>query len=116
MGEGLTPSGDDFLGGLLFGLQLVRKAYPKTLGSPWNYSTFIEQCKPRTNRISFTLLKDLADGHALEPLHKFASALFQGQSIDQMLPSAEELIHVGHSTGWDLLTGFMVGMTVVFPR
>jgi hypothetical protein len=115
-GEGLTPSGDDFLGGLFFCFHILRAVYPATLDSSWNYSTFIQQFKPRTNLISFTLLKDHAEGHALEPLHRFASALFQGQPVDLILPFAEELIRVGHSTGWDLLTGFLVGMTVVFPR
>jgi hypothetical protein len=114
-GEGLTPSGDDFLGGLFFCFHILRAVYPEILDSSWNYSTFIQQFKPRTNLISFTLLKDHAEGHALEPLHRFASALLQGQPADHILPFAEELIRVGQSTGWDLLTGFLTGMLVTFP-
>jgi len=115
-GEGLTPSGDDFLGGLLFCLHLLRTVYPMVLDTSWNYSTFIQQCKPRTNLISYTFLKDHAEGHALEPLHRFANALLQSQPLNYILPFAEDLIQVGHSTGWDLLTGFLVGLTVIFPQ
>lgn len=116
LGEGLTPCGDDFVGGLLFCLHLLWQAYPETLDSAWNYSTFIVECKPRTNLISFTLLKDHAYGHALEPLHRFAHALYEGQPIDYILPFAEEIIQVGHSTDWDMLAGFLLGMTVISPR
>ena len=116
LGMGLTPSGDDFLGGLFFCLHLLRHIYPASLGvENFSYSNFIPQCKSLTNQISFTLLKDHADGHTLEPLHRFANALLAGQPLDQLLPFAGELVAVGHSTGWDLLTGFMAGMFVTFP-
>jgi hypothetical protein len=114
LGEGLTPSGDDLLGGLLFCLQVLRETYPQSLYLPGNYSSFIEQCRPRTNLISFALLKDHASGHALEPLHQIASLLISGQPLERISPFADDLLKVGHSTGWDLLTGFVVGMAVVF--
>jgi hypothetical protein len=116
LGEGLTPSGDDFLGGLFFCFYFLRAVYPEILDHSWNYSAFIPQFKSRTNRISYTFLKDHAEGHALEPLHQLASVLLQGRPAADILPFAEELICIGHSTGWNLLTGFLVGMNVMFPR
>ena len=115
LGEGLTPSGDDFLGGMIFCLHLLWKTYPETQDNFWNYSAFIEACKTRTNLISFTFMKEHANGHALEPLHKFTNALLEGQPIDTLMQYANEIIHVGHSTGWDMLTGTLVGMTIIFP-
>jgi hypothetical protein len=113
LGAGLTPSGDDFLGGLFFSIQLLRRAYPEIPDlQTWNDSDFILECKPQTNLISFTLLKDHAQGHGLEPLHRFANSLLAGCPIDQCLPFVNELAGVGHSTGWDILTGFLVGMSV----
>jgi hypothetical protein len=117
LGDGLTPSGDDFLSGFFFCIHLLRHVYPETLDfTTWNYSDFIHDCKPLTNLISFTLLKDHAGGHTLEPLHRFANALLEGHSVDHLLPFAGELITVGHSTGWDLLTGFLAGMSVTFKQ
>jgi hypothetical protein len=116
LGEGLTPSGDDFLGGLFFCFQFLRTLYPEKLDSSWNYSNLVQQYKPRTNLISFTFLSDNARGYAVEPLHRFAINLFSCETEDRILPFAEELILVGHSTGWDLLTGFLVGMHVLFPQ
>lgn len=116
LGTGLTPSGDDFLGGLFFASTLLRCAYPEIpYLQSWNYANFILGCKTQTNLISFTILKDHSQGHALEPFHRFANALLAGQ-LDQALPFTSELAAVGHSTGWDVLSGFLVGMSVTFPQ
>lgn len=113
-GEGLTPSGDDFLGGFFFSIHCLLEAYPDSLDmTGWNYSDFLVNCQPRTNPISFNLLKDHAEGYAMDPLHRLAQALSVGETIDQLLPHAEELVGVGHSTGWDILTGFLAGMSVL---
>ncbi|MCX6619250.1 MAG: DUF2877 domain-containing protein [Acidobacteria bacterium] len=115
LGAGLTPSGDDFLGGLSFSIGILRCAYPEIKDlQTWNYPNYLLRSQSQTNMISFTLLKDHAEGHALEPLHRFANALLTGQPVDQFLPFAGELVAVGHSTGWDLLTGFLAGMSVTF--
>ncbi len=116
LGTGLTPSGDDFLGGLLFASTILRCAYPEiSYLQTWNYANFILGCKAQTNLISFALLKDHSQGHALEPFHRFANALLAGQ-LDQALSFTSELAAVGHSTGWDVLAGFLVGMSFTFPQ
>ena len=113
LGEGLTPSGDDFLGGFLFARQVLYRYYPNDMNlSICNYSDFILQSKPLTNLISYTIMKDHLDGRSVEPLHQFANGLLLGESIDQLSLHAEILISIGHSTGWDLLTGFLAGMSV----
>lgn len=111
LGEGLTPSGDDFLGGLFFCLNRLWQAYPHELDITSDYSLFIEQNRTRTNLVSFTLLKDNARGYGLEPLEKFASTLLQGDPDDTLQSNAETLVNIGHSTGWDMLTGFLVGLS-----
>ena len=116
LGEGLTPSGDDLLGGLFFALDLLALAYPGFLdGAQRSYSGFIPQCKFLTNEISFTLMQDHSRGHSLQPLHGFAQGMLEGRTTGDLLPLARELIIVGNSTGWDLLTGFLAGMWVTFP-
>jgi hypothetical protein len=116
-GEGLTPSGDDFLGGFFFSMQLVSNYYPNIVNRPiCNYSNFIHQSHQLTNLISYTILKDHVDGHSVEPLHQFANGLLQGESVDQLNLNLEKLISVGHSTGWDLLSGFLAGMSATFTQ
>ncbi len=113
LGAGLTPSGDDFLGGLFFAISVLRSAFPeiKNLQS-WNLREFIRRSHSQTHVISYALLEDHAEGHGLEPLHGFANAVLSGQPVDQCLPLARMLAGVGHSTGWDVLTGFLTGMSV----
>jgi len=117
LGDGLTPSGDDFLGGFFFSRQFLHEHYPKALNlSTGTYSDFILQSKPLTNLISYTLLKDHANGHTVEPLHQIANGLLQGKPMYQLILHAEKLISLGHSSGWDLLSGFLAGMTVTFNK
>jgi len=116
-GEGLTPSGDDFLGGFFFSVQLVDHYYPKKVSIPFcHYSDFVHQSKSLTNLISYTILKDHVDGHSVEPLHQFANGLLRGESVDKLFLYGERLISLGHSTGWDLLSGFLAGMSVTFAK
>lgn len=115
LGEGLTPSGDDFLGGLFFTRYLLASAYPNLayLEIP-DLAEWIEAIQPRTNLISFVLLKDNVSGHALEPLNRFGVAVLTNQPLETARKAASDLIQVGHSTGWSLLTGFLVGMLLAF--
>ena len=116
-GEGLTPSGDDFLGGFFFSMRLLYHYYPNSVNIPiCNYSDFVRQSKPLTNLISYTILKDHVDGHSVEPLHQFTNGLLLEESVDQLYLHAERLISLGHSTGWDILTGFLAGMSVTFAQ
>lgn len=116
-GEGLTPSGDDFLGGFFFSMQLVYHYYPHAVVIPIGiYSNFIHQSQSLTNLISHTILKDHAGGHSVEPLHQFVNGLLQGDSVDELYLHVEKLISLGHSTGWDLLSGFLAGMSATFAQ
>ena len=111
LGEGLTPSGDDFVGGLLFCLMTLRHIYtPFHDVGVSDLTPFLERTKPRTNVISFTMLKDHAAGHGSETLHKFINALLTGQCLESTYQLGMELTQIGHSTGWDLLAGVLTGM------
>jgi len=113
LGEGLTPSGDDFIGGLLFCLTTLRHVYgPFHDDGISDFSFFLEKLKPRTNIISFTMLKDHAAGHASDTLHKFVNILLSGQCLESTCPLVMELIQIGHSTGWDMLAGVLTGMLI----
>ena len=107
-GGGLTPSGDDFLGGLLFGIRTLLDVYPGS--TPFDLAIISEPYRSRTNPISYTLLHDLAHGHAIEPLHLIISGILSGELLEDIHLAIRQLTHVGHSTGWDMLTGLFAGL------
>jgi Protein of unknown function (DUF2877). len=117
LGEGLTPSGDDFLGGLFFARSLLACAYPNLgyLQNP-DLEEWIESIRPRTNLISYVLLKDNNSGHALEPLNRFGIAVLTDHMTEDVILAISDLIKVGHSTGWGLLAGFLMGMLLVIQQ
>lgn len=115
MGEGLTPSGDDFLGGLLFCINTIQRLYPGFINlDSFEQALFIASAKQRTHLISFTLLNDLTNGQAVEPLHELLHALLSDQPQENIRQHASCLTQIGHSTGWDLLTGMLTGLLLTF--
>ncbi|MDH4135508.1 MAG: DUF2877 domain-containing protein [Anaerolineae bacterium] len=115
LGEGLTPSGDDLLGGLLFCVNTIQRLYPGFIDlDSSEKALFIESAKQRTHLISFTLLKDLTNGQAVEPLHELLHSVLSDRPSDTIGP-ASCLTRIGHSTGWDLLTGALTGLLLTFP-
>jgi len=113
LGSGLTPSGDDFLGGLSFTLAILQAAYPDLFQT--GAILPIETYRSQTNLISFTLLKDLAGGHAIAPLHSLVHGILTGEPLNNITPFVNQLTCIGHSTGWDLLTGMLTGFLISAP-
>jgi hypothetical protein len=111
LGPGLTPSGDDFLGGLLFAARSLHEAYPGDFF--WDEGAVHELqgwAKTRTHPISHAIFSDLALGYGPEPLHDLIGGLLEGKGFDPILEAALRLTAIGHSSGWDLLSGAVTGM------
>jgi hypothetical protein len=108
LGAGLTPSGDDFLGGLFFAMKTLRSYHPDM--DFYKSLPAMEPYHSRTHLISFTLLNDLADSHAVAPLHEILNGLLCGKPPEFIFPFVSQLTFVGQSTGWDLLTGLLAGL------
>jgi hypothetical protein len=114
LGEGLTPSGDDLVGGMLFGAAVLREAYglPERI-PPDDLQRFLMTARQRTHRISFSLLCDYASGKGPEALHQYTHALLAGESAAVVGCLAAEVVRIGHSTGWDCLTGLWAALGMV---
>jgi hypothetical protein len=98
LGPGLTPSGDDYLGGVLVALnQFGRKPQAQSL---WRW---LSARLSRTSDISGAHLAAAAAGEGHEALHRCIEALCT------MAPDwtrvLAELDGVGHTSGWDSLAG-----------
>jgi hypothetical protein len=98
LGPGLTPSGDDYLGGVLIALnQFGRRPQAQSL---WRW---LEARVARTSDISAAHLAAAAAGEGHEALHR---------CIEEMCTLAPDwqgaldaLGEVGHCSGWDSLAG-----------
>lgn len=111
LGPGLTPAGDDLVGGAVFARRLVTLA-----PEPWSRAaaTLRARAPQRTHRISAALLGDLLDGEGYAPLHDLALALTVADET-AALDAAARLVRIGHSSGWDILTGFVGALGILGP-
>ena len=109
LGPGLTPSGDDFVGGAFFARAILAHA-GATDAEAWREAaeTVRQAAQPATHPISAALLGDLLAGEGWAPLHALACALALDQA-PAATAAARRLVRLGHSTGWDLLAGFVAG-------
>ena len=100
LGPGLTPSGDDFLGGALIALNALGRAdLAKAL-----YASVREDMALHSNAISATLLGAAAEGAGNGHLHDCLEALLGhgDKDIGACLPGISAF---GHTSGWDALAG-----------
>ncbi|MSQ72025.1 MAG: DUF2877 domain-containing protein [Betaproteobacteria bacterium] len=106
-GPGLTPSGDDFVGALLFGRQLVspRPAWTDVA------RRLAGDARGRSHVIGAALFGDLARGESFASLHELAGFLATGDCDAAAIDAARSLVKLGHSSGWDMLAGFLTGLT-----
>jgi Protein of unknown function (DUF2877) len=100
LGSGLTPAGDDFVGGALIALHgLGRGVLARALAAP-----LLAQARGRTGRISAAHLAAAADGVGAAALHDALRALASADGA-ALLPALHALDAIGHSSGWDALAG-----------
>lgn len=105
LGTGLTPSGDDLAGAALFGRMLVdRGATWRTIGA-----RLMADARTASHAISAALLADLVAGETFDPLHALAEAL-AAYDAAAAVEAARTLAALGHSSGWDMLTGLVIGV------
>jgi hypothetical protein len=117
LGPGLTPSGDDFVGGLLFAVQLLGRAYPERVRRHLaGRNAFLERARTATGQISCVILSDLVHGHAAKPMHTLLWALLHGEPPARALAATEAITRIGHTSGWDMLAGVVSGMSLACAR
>lgn len=109
LGPGLTPSGDDLVGAAFF----ARRALARSAGGAVRWSRAGERLAQthaaQSHPIAAALFRDLVTGGTYAPLHRLAAAI--ACDCDTPTEAARELIAIGHSSGWDMLAGFLVGIS-----
>jgi len=103
-GQGLTPSGDDFLSGFM--------AASRTSGSPLlapALATAILENVAATGDISASLLRCAAEAFWPDPLLDLADAI-AAENTSAALRALKNLCGLGHSSGADVASGFLFGL------
>jgi len=108
LGPGLTPSGDDFLAGIMIALhafghgKISRRLWHAV--RPWS-------CKAG-NIISFAHLSAASEGQGTAPLHNLIAVLRTGD-CSQMAECVDGIDNIGHTSGWDALAGVLTVADVI---
>jgi hypothetical protein len=106
LGAGLTPSGDDYVGGVLFAWRLRDVGAP---GRKEAVTDIVAAAASLTHPISARLLADLAAGEGWAPLHDLVATL-AAVDVGAALGAARGVTGLGHTSGWDLLAGALTGL------
>ncbi|NKB21444.1 MAG: DUF2877 domain-containing protein [Alphaproteobacteria bacterium] len=110
MGPGLTPSGDDFLGGMMITLCLLGEG-----GLCGCLANAVEMGASDTNDISRAHLKAAAQGIGAEPLHAVINDVISNRP-QELTASLKRLDVIGHCSGWDALTGVVITLRAWLAR
>ena len=114
LGHGLTPSGDDFVGGIFFALaHAPRDAWAADL--PAVRARVREAARTSTNVISAALLDDLIDGASYACLHDLLAALHDNDR-PAMARATDALLRVGATSGADMLAGLLLALITAPQR
>ena len=110
LGPGLTPSGDDYLGGLLVALSLVGRSGVRD----HLWQALHPLAIARTTAISRAHLAAAAEGLGSAALHAALGAILSG-TTQRIAVACARLAGVGHTSGWDALAGALSVLRAV-PR
>jgi hypothetical protein len=100
LGNGLTPSGDDFVGGAMLWAWLAHPA-PASL-----CDALVQVSAPRTTTLSAAFLRAAARGECGAPWHALLAALSAGGEA-KIAAAAHRVLAHGATSGADGLAGFL---------
>jgi hypothetical protein len=100
LGPGLTPSGDDLLGGAMIALHALGRGDTARRLADWT----LPLAREGTGAISAAHLACAASGEGSAALHDMLAALLRADE-GGIAKSVAALAAIGHSSGWDMLAG-----------
>lgn len=112
MGVGLTPSGDDFLAGVLAALRYYSQSSGDVVLLQDHLDRVACQAGKLTSPFSAFLLAAAAKGMVAEPLADWLDAVHRGMA-DLAVEKVPEIAKLGHSSGLDTLSGMLLALQTV---
>ena len=101
LGSGLTPAGDDFVGGAMIALRAA--GHPEIADRIARWA--LPLARERTNRISRAHLECAAQGEGHEALHDYLDGFAEKHLA--------RLARIGHSSGLDAAAGAVLGLGTI---
>ena len=105
LGVGLTPSGDDFLMGVIYALWAI---FDQKDAARWSRK-IAEAASSRTNMLSGAMLQESANGYASEHWHVLVDVLCK-ENVTDVTRACMDILSLGHTSGADALTGFLLSI------
>ena len=105
LGVGLTPSGDDFLMGVMYALWAM---FDQKDAARWSRK-IAETASSRTNMLSGAMLQESANGYASEHWHVLVDVLCK-ENVTDVTRVSMDILSLGHTSGADALTGFLLSI------
>lgn len=103
LGPGLTPSGDDFIGGMMIALHSLDKGgLSKVL-----WLIVKKYAGQNCNPISLAHLSAASNGVGCAAIHRALAVVSKGR-IDGIDTAIADVSKIGHSSGWDIMTGIVL--------
>jgi hypothetical protein len=106
LGPGLTPSGDDAIGGALIALHLLGQDGPRD--AIW--AKLSPHVAAATGDISRAHLEAAAEGFGHEAMHRAAASILTGD-VTHLGEAIDVVDAIGHTSGWDALVGMTVALS-----
>lgn len=100
LGPGLTPAGDDALGGAMIAL----RAFGHVGAADRLAADLLPPAPERTSTISLAHLRAAADGEGAAALHDALAGVARADEA-ALVEALRRLDRIGHSSGWDALAG-----------
>ncbi len=114
-GPGSTPSGDDFLGGVMLILRRIDSPVVQSRLSAIG-SDLVTSSQHRTTHLSTAFLAQAVAGRGAEPTTKCVDMLIeQNPDWDVVITKIERLLEIGHTSGADILAGMLTATTLLLP-
>ena len=113
LGEGLTPSGDDFLAGVLNAMHFVQKVFGQECRAlPLLADAVHRNMGSRTNQISQHFLRYAEEGMWSSATEEFLRALFQfnNKRNGALYQAVDKKLSYGATSGMDEIFGVMFGV------
>jgi hypothetical protein len=100
LGPGLTPSGDDFIAGMMIAFHGIGEIVKAEL--IWQATT--PQAGISTNPISYAHLQSASTGYGSAALHNAIAMIVSGRTVE-IQSAIIRVAAIGHTSGWDALAG-----------
>lgn len=109
-GEGLTPAGDDFLVGLMAGLDAMPNAESTGRSFRAAVASTVRTHTARTSTIAAHCLRLAAAGHHAAPLLDLRQALLADADLGAVNAAMRAALSIGATSGADTVSGLLAGL------